>query len=80
MKAYRIYLTNSYEVAELLAEGVIAKENRGQWMRGKKVTSLTHGAINRDEERIPDVCKDNAKYHCTVEYESDKPEYEIVFA
>lgn len=80
MKAYRIYLTNSHEVAGLIAEGIIAEENRGQWMRGKKVTSLSHGAINRDEERIPDIYKDDAQFYCIVEYESLKPEYEIVFA
>lgn len=80
MKAYRIYLTNSFEAAELIAEGVIAQENRGQWMRGKKVTSLSHGSIRNDEKRIPDIYKENAKFQCTVEYESDKPEYEIVFA
>ena len=80
MKAYRVFLTNSLEIANLIATGVIEKEKRGQWMGGAKVTSITHGAVNDNEERIPDIYKGDAQFYCIVEYESHKPEYEIVFA
>ena len=79
MKAYRIYLTYSYETAAWIAEGISAAEKEDRWMRGRKVISISHGAIMSGDTRIPEIFKDG-RFHCTVEYESDKPEYEIVFA
>lgn len=71
MKGYRVYLTKSREVAELLTEACsdqIGKDG---------ATCLSCGMLY-DDDRIPAVYHGTGYWRVVIEY--DHPVYEIIFA
>lgn len=74
MNGYRIYLTKSYEVANLLKDawsGKLGKDN---------LESVSAGKVS-DDSMIPEIYHDCGYYYCRLEYNALKqPVYEIVFA
>lgn len=72
MKGYKIYLTKSDEVAELLMR---AMESRiGQ----EEIIRVSTGMVNQNEV-LSSIIRDAQYYYCIVEY-ADWQKYEFVFA
>ena len=75
MKSYKIYLTKSREVADLL-QSHFAKEMNNERDRILRVAA---GPVKGKEE-IPEIYHEDGLYYCLVERDSDHDSYEIVFA
>ena len=80
MIGYKIYLTKSKEVAELLSKGCVAKMAHAEETDGRKITSVHQGYVT-DNEHIPAIYHNDGWFY-TAEYYGnlDHPMYEIVFA
>lgn len=75
MKSYKIYLTKSREVADLL-QSHFAKEMNNERDRILRVAA---GPVKGKEE-IPEIYHEDGLYYCLVERDSGRGCYEIVFA
>lgn len=75
MKAYKIYLTKSCEVASLLAASYQLEMKKSD----SGITRVSHGPAD-DEESVPAIYYDEKYFRCTVERESDTPSYELIIA
>ena len=75
MKAYKIYLTKSSEVAGLLADGYMWEMKRSD----SRITSVGHGSAD-GKEIVPAIYYDKKYFCCVVEREADTPSYELIFA
>lgn len=75
MKAYKIYLTKSCEVASLLADsyGLKMKES------DSRISRVGYGIADGDES-VPVIYYGKKYFRCVVEYESDTPSYELIIA
>ena len=75
MKAYRIYLTKSYEIAALLADRYLLemKESDGS------ITKVGHGIVNGTDE-IPAIFHNREYCYCIVERKANEPSYTLIFA
>lgn len=68
MVSYKIYLTRSNDAALLISKGF---ETDG-WI------STSHGAVTKNlASHIPSIYHDKGYYHATLQYESEKEEYEL---
>lgn len=76
MEGYRIYLTRSTEVAEIIAK---AKSDK---MAENKIARVSHGcAYGCHSDLLPGIYRTMEYEYCLVEYEGlSVPKYEIVFA
>lgn len=71
MSDYRIYLTQSSEVAGILAAGhKIGVDN---------VIRISNGMVKEDD-RIPELYHGLGYWYCIVERESARPGYQLIFA
>lgn len=70
MKGYEIYLTRSVEVASLIAQ---AKRNVGHPL------SVSYGVAS-EKGCIPAIYHNQGYFACCVEYETEEPFCDIVFA
>ena len=75
MKAYKIYLTKSYEVAALLADRYQLEMKKSD----SGITRVSHGPAD-DEESVPAIYYDEKYFRCMVEQEADTPSYELIIA
>lgn len=73
-KAYKIFMTKSPEVARLLGEA--HKDKLGK----DGVTSVGTGAANEKCAFIPQIYFGSDYFYCAVGRESDRPDYELIFA
>ena len=75
MKAYKIYLAKSCEVASLLADSY------GQKMKGSdsRITRVGYGIADGDES-VPAIYYGKKYFRCVVEYKADTPSYELIIA
>ena len=74
MKAYKIYMTKSSEVARLLGEA--HKDKLGK----DGVTSVGTGEANEKCAFIPQIYHGSEYFYCAVVRESDRPDFELIFA
>ena len=75
MKAYKIYLTKSREVADLL-QSHFCRETDSERDRILRVAA---GPVKGKEE-TPEIYHEDGLCYCLVERDSDHDSYEIVFA
>ena len=75
MKKVEIYLTKSSRVAGLIAAGC-----RSECNPAPPEMSISYGVVRPGLEFIPEMYSEQDYYYCKVQYESDKPEYRIIFA
>ena len=75
MKAYKIYLTKSYEVAALLADRYLLEMKESN----SSITRVAHGMVNGADE-IPAIFHDREYCCCIVERKADEPSYTLIFA
>lgn len=80
MKGYKIYLTKSDEVAELLMRAMECRIGKEEIIR------VSTGMVNQNEalssilhEALSSIIHDAQYYYCIVEY-AGRQKYEIVFA
>lgn len=75
MKAYKIYLTKSYEVAALLADRYQLEMKESD----SSITRVGHGMVNETDE-IPAIFHDRKYCYCIVERKADEQSYTLIFA
>ncbi|HJC25397.1 MAG TPA: hypothetical protein H9761_17145 [Candidatus Eisenbergiella merdavium] len=75
MKAFKIYLTKSSEVASLIADGYKYRAPREEGSIGTIVYGNVDGC-----DMIPNIYKGENMFFCLAEIESDHQAYEIEFA
>lgn len=72
-KTYKIYLTKDYGVAGLLQDAL--------WEKYKSEVGCSNGFGYVDnEDSIPKLYHDCGYFYAMVEYESERPKYELIFA
>lgn len=76
MKAYKIYLTKSREVAEIIASA----KSKELGSDGETTCVRVGCAYGLESDLIPRMYQKDEYEYCLVEYESKAPKYEIVFA
>lgn len=75
MKGYKIYLTKSREVAEIIYRAMTNKVNEK-----KEITGVRMGcAYGIEPELMPEMYRTIDYNYCLVEYDLEHPMYEIVF-
>lgn len=73
MKTYKVFLTRNREVADLLADAL--------WNQYKSNEGCSSGFGYADnEDRIPELYHDCGYFYARVEYKSEQPGYELIFA
>lgn len=72
--AYKIFMTKSYEVAHLLGE--VHRVSLGK----DGITSVQNGAADERCGFIPQIYHGTGYFYCAVTRESDRPDYELIFA
>lgn len=75
MKAYKIYLTKSREVADLLQSHFYREMNSER----DRILRIAFGTTTGEKE-IPEIYHEDGLYYCLVERDSGRDSYEIVFA
>ncbi len=75
MEAYKVYLTRSSEVARLIAAGFISKQQEA--LPGQ---SVGFGPADSKAEFVPEVFQEQGYFYCCIKYDSDNPNYELIFA
>lgn len=73
MKTYKVFLTKSMEVSSLLADAL-----REQYKHNEECSS-GFGCAD-DDDRIPKLYHDHGYFYAMVEYKSEQPKYELIFA
>lgn len=74
MTSYKIFLTQSMEVASQLSELNSSKVGSS----GLKGVRL--GVVNQMKEYVPEIYHDKGYFCCILMYETDRPYYSIVIA
>lgn len=74
MTSYKIFLTQSMEVASQLSELNSSKVGSS----GLKGVRL--GVVNQMKEYVPEIYHDKGYFCCILMYESDRPAYNIIIA
>lgn len=74
MTSYKIFLTQSMEVASQLSELNSSKVGSS----GLKEVRL--GVVNQMKEYVPEIYHDKGYFCCILIYETDRPYYSIVIA
>ena len=72
MKGYKVYLTKSYDVAELISKAY--ETDFG------KIERVKHGMCDNFDE-VPEIYKGQKHYACIVEYKDpERKHYDLIFA
>lgn len=69
VKSYKVFLTKSQKVAELIASDYGAKEIG--------IIRVSHGLACQDK-RVPEIYHWDGYYCCVVEYYSETPKYDLI--
>lgn len=77
MKGYKIYLTRSREVAELIYHAISDEVDKDN---GDISSARVGCAYGIDPELLPGMYRTTGYSYCLVEYDLEHPKYEIVFA
>lgn len=73
MKTYKVFLTKNREVSSLLADAL--------WKQYKQNEECSSGFGYADnDDRIPELYHDCGYFYAMVEYKSEQPKYELIFA
>ena len=75
MKAYKIYLTKSREVTDLLQSHFYREMNSER----DRILRIAFGTTTGEKE-IPEIYHEDGLYYCLVERDNGRDSYEIVFA
>ena len=74
MMSYKIFLTQSMEVASQLSELNSSKVGSG------KLKGVRLGVANQMKEYIPEIYHDQGYFCCILMFESERPSYNIIIA